>query len=203
MSQPSFSSYLKMLSSLLRHKGVWLQEESQDLARLCQLYSKQLNLSHENRKVLLMAAYCKNLGALYISDYLLEHEFRDHRHMMTALSPWFVESVRIAQEADLAEVATILAQYHQRKVPQDQLARIFQVLNTWVACQQERGWRHPMSEREARVILEQRARLKWSDPLIVRHFIHFFDQSGEQFRRPRPTPAIAVTPEEPATRLTP
>ncbi|RZM78900.1 hypothetical protein [Leptolyngbya iicbica] len=187
MSQPSFSSYLKLISSLLRHKGVWLQEESQDLARLCQLYGKQLALSHENRKVLLMAAYCKNLGALYINDYLLEHEFRDHRHMMEALSPWFVESVRIAREADLDEVATILEQYHQRKVPQDQLARIFQVLNTWVACQQERGWRHPMTEREARVILEQRARLKWSDPLIVRHFVHFFDQSGEQFRRSRAT----------------
>ena len=196
MSQPSFSSYLKMLSSLLRHKGVWLQEESQDLARLCQLYGKQLALSDEDRKVLLMAAYCKNLGALYISDYLLEHEFRDHRNMMTALSPWFVESVRIAREADLDAVATILEEYHQRKVPQGQLARIFQVLNTWVACQQERGWRHPMSEREARVILEQRARLKWSDPLIVRHFVHFFDQSGEQFRRPRSQTKNLAAPAE-------
>ena len=185
MSYPSFSSYLKTLSSLLKHKGVWLQQESQDLARLCQLYGKQLNLSHTEHKTLLMAAYCKNLGALYINDYLLEHEFRDRRHMMTALSPWFVESVRIAQESDLPEVATILEQYHLRKVPKYKLARIFQVLNTWVACQQERGWRHPMSEREARVILEQRARLRWSDPIIVRHFVHFFDQSGEQFRRPR------------------
>ncbi|MEM9120310.1 MAG: hypothetical protein AAF827_09900 [Cyanobacteria bacterium P01_D01_bin.6] len=185
MSHPSFSSYLKMLSSLLKHKGVWLQQESQDLAHLCQIYGRQLNLSHADRKILLMAAYCKNLGALYISDYLLEHEFRDHRHMMTALSPWFVESVRIAQESDLPEVATILAQYHLRKVPKYKLARIFQVLNTWVACQQERGWRHPMSERETRLILQQRARLRWSDPLIVRHFVHFFDQSGELFRRPQ------------------
>lgn len=199
MSKPSFSSYLKTLSSLLKHKGIWLQQESQDLARLCQLYGKQLNLSHAERKILLMAAYCKNLGALYISDYLLEHEFRDHRHMMTALSPWFVESVRIAEEADLHEVATILSQYHLRKVPTDRLACIFQVLNTWVACQQERGWRHPMTEREARVILEQRARLRWSDPLIVRHFVHFFDQSGELFRRPRKGSIAAMAKARPAT----
>ncbi|NEQ47360.1 MAG: hypothetical protein F6K00_29010 [Leptolyngbya sp. SIOISBB] len=200
MSHPSFSSYLKTLSSLLKHKGVWLQQESQDLARLCQLYGKQLNLSHTEHKVLLLAAYCKNLGALYISDYLLEHEFRDHRHMMTSLSPWFVESVRIAKESDLPEVAAILEQYPLRKVPHNKLARIFQVLNTWVACQQERGWRHPMSEREARVILEQRARLKWSDPLIVRHFVHFFDQSGEQFRRPLKAVAASQARAAPTDR---
>lgn len=184
MSVPSFSSYLKTLSSLLRHKGSWLQQESQDLAQLCQLYGKQLNLSHAERKTLLLAAYCKNLGALYISDYLLEHEFRDHGNMVASLNTWFVESARIAKDADLDEVALVLEQYHLRKVPVNKLARIFQVLNTWVACQQERGWRHPMSEREARVILEQRARLHWSDPFIVRHFVHYCDQSGGLFRQP-------------------
>ncbi|MEM1310411.1 MAG: hypothetical protein AAF892_08960 [Cyanobacteria bacterium P01_D01_bin.71] len=185
MSHPSFSSYLKTLSSLLHHKGSWLQQESKDLARLCQVYGKQLNLSHTERKILLIAAYCKNLGALYISDYLLEQEFRDHGNMVASLNTWFAESARIARDAGLDEVATVLEQYHLRQVPSNKLARVFQVLNTWVACQQDRGWRHPMSAREARVILEQRAHLHWSDPLIVRHFVHYCDRSGERFRRPQ------------------
>jgi len=193
MSYPSFSSYLKTLSSLLKHKGSWLQQESKDLARLCQIYGKQLNLTHDERKILLIAAYYKNLGALFISDYLLEHEFRDHGHMVASLSTWFVESARIARDADLDEVATILEQYHLRKVPSTKLARIFQVLNTWVACQQIRGWRHPMSEREARVILEQRARLRWSDPIIVRHFVHYCGETGGLFRRSQPALHDATT----------
>ncbi|MGF1458063.1 MAG: hypothetical protein ACFBSG_03455 [Leptolyngbyaceae cyanobacterium] len=192
MSYPSFSSYLKILSSLLKHKGLWLQQESRELAYLCQVYGKQLKLSHTDRKILLMAAYCKNLGALYVSDFLLEQEFRDHGLMMSSLSTWFVESVRIAREADLEEVAIILEQYHQRSVPKHKLARIFQVLNTWVACQQEKGWRHPMTEREARVILEQRARLRWADPIIVRHFVHYCDRTGGLFRR---TESLAETAE--------
>ncbi|MGD1861095.1 MAG: hypothetical protein ACFB0E_14120 [Leptolyngbyaceae cyanobacterium] len=182
MSHPSFSSYLKTLSSLLYHKGSWLQQESQDLAQLCQRYGKQLSLNHAERKILLMAAYCKNLGALYISDYLLEQEFRDHGSMVASLNTWFAESARIARDAGLDEVATVLEQYHLRQIPDHKLARVFQVLNTWVACQQDRGWRHPMTKREARVILEQRARLQWADPLIVQHFVHYCDRTGSFFR---------------------
>lgn len=172
MNQPSFKNYLNTLSSLLKHKGRWLQKESQDLATLCQEYGKQLRLSHEERKVLLMAAFIKNLGALYVSDYILEQEFRDHSQMMASLNTWFVESTNIAREAGLEEVAIILDQYHRRSIPDNKLARIFQVLNTWIACQQEKGWRHPMTPREAKIILEQRAHLRWSDPILVRHFIH-------------------------------
>lgn len=197
MSHPSFSSYIKTLSSLLKRKGRWLQEESQDLAWLCQTYGQQLRLNQDEHKTLLLAAYCKNLGALYISDYLLEHGFRDHSNMVASLNTWFIESAQIARDADLEEVALILEQYHLRKVPSHKLARIFQVLNTWVACQQERGWRNPMTEREARVILEQRARLRWSDPLIVRHFVHYCERSGGLFRRSRRTDTLATAASMP------
>jgi hypothetical protein len=181
MNQPSFKNYLNTLSSILKHKGKWLQQESQDLAKICQEYGKHLQLSHHERKILLMAAYIKNLGALYVSDYLLEQEFRDHSHMVANLSTWFVESSNIAREAGLEEVAIILDQYHQRSIPQNKLARIFQVLNTWIACQQEKGWRHPMTPREAKIILEQRAHLQWSDPILVRHFIHHLNYSKTKY----------------------
>ena len=177
MSHPSFKTYVKTLNSLLKYKGDWLQQEAQDLAKLCHMYGKLLQLDENERKTLLLAAYFKNLGALYIADQLLEEEFRDHGHMVASLNIWFAESANIARDSGLTDVEAILNQYHLRTIPQHKLARIFQVLNTWIACQQEKGWRHPMTEREARIILEQRARLRWSDPLIVRHFIHCCNQS--------------------------
>jgi response regulator RpfG family c-di-GMP phosphodiesterase len=186
MNQPSFKNYINTLASLLKHKGAWLLKESQDLARLCQEYGKQLRLTHQERKILLMAAYIKNLGALYVSNDLLEQEFRDHTDMMLRLQPWFLESSIIAREAGLEDVAIVLDQYHQRSIPEHKLARIFQVLNTWIACQQEKGWRHPMTRREAQIILEQRAHLRWSDPILVRHFIHhlnyvnYLDQAAQK-----------------------
>lgn len=180
MSHPSFTTYLRTLSCLLQQKGSWLQKESQDLAKLCQVYGKRLNLSHSERKTLLMAAYFKNLGAIFVNDRYLEQVFPDHSHMRANLNIWFLESAKLARDAGLDEVATILEQYHRREIPQHKLARIFQVLNTWIACQQEKGWRCPMTEREARIILEQRAHLNWSDPQIVRHFIHYSSQSYSQ-----------------------
>jgi response regulator RpfG family c-di-GMP phosphodiesterase len=192
MTYPTFKTYLRTLSSLLRRKAYWLVEESQDLALLCQDYSKALNLSHSERKSLLLAAYFKNLGALYINNYVLEREFRDHNQLVASLNTWFSESVSLAKDAGLPEVALILDQYHQRKIPDHKLARIFQVLNAWVACQQKKGWRKSMSEREALIILEQRARLRWSDPMVVRHFVHHCDQNGVTFRSSEASSGLAV-----------
>jgi hypothetical protein len=180
MSYPSFKTYINTLGHLLKRKGSWLLKESHELAKLCQVYGKVLNLDHRDRKTLLLAAYFKNLGAIYVSDYLLEQEFRDHEQMQTCLSTWFVESAELARDAGLDDVAVILEQYYLREVPQDRLARIFQVLNTWIACQQRKGWRHSMTEKEARIILEQRAQLNWSDPSIVNHFVQH--SSGKSFQ---------------------
>jgi hypothetical protein len=189
MSYPSFKNYLNTLAHLLKRKGNWLVKESYELANLCQEYGKVLNLDHQERKTLLMAAYFKNLGAIYISDYLLEQEFRDHDQMKTCLHIWFTESAQLARDSGLENVAVILEQYYLREIPQDKLARIFQVLNTWIACQQRKGWRHSMTAKEARIILEQRARLRWSDPNIVSHFVqHSMDQN---FSFPVRTPSIA------------
>ncbi|MEL6381413.1 MAG: hypothetical protein AAFQ89_02865 [Cyanobacteria bacterium J06626_18] len=180
MSYPSFKSYIKTLGGLLKIKGNWLLKESKDLAKLCSSYGKTLNLTSEEKKSLLLAAYFKNLGAIYLSDYLLDQEFRDHSTMTASMNIWFAASKKVAQDAGLEEVATILAQYHLREVPQHRLARIFQVLNTWVACQQQKGWGKPMSIQETKLILEQRAQLQWSDPSIVGHFLECCDQQEWQ-----------------------
>ena len=171
MSYPSFKNYIRTLGSLLQIKGSWLLKESKDLADLCLIYGRLLGLTPEEKKSLLLAAYFKNLGAIYISDYMLEQEFRDYTQMTASMNIWFAASTQIARKAGLTEVATILDQYHLREVPQHNLARVFQVLNTWVACQQPKGWGQPMTTREARLILEQRAQLQWSDPSIVGHFL--------------------------------
>ena len=186
ISYPSFRNYIKTLSGLLKTKGSWLQKESRDLAKLCSLYGQLLGLTAGEQKSLLMAAYFKNLGAVYLSDYVLDQEFRDHSKMIASMNIWFAASVQIAQDAGLDEVATILQQYHLREVPRHKLARIFQVLNTWVACQQEKGWGKPMTARETRLILEQRAQLHWSDPRIVSHFLKC---CGKQELSPQQVPA--------------
>ncbi|MEM9006805.1 MAG: hypothetical protein AAGE59_25170 [Cyanobacteria bacterium P01_F01_bin.86] len=160
----------------MKTKGNWLLKESKDLAELCLIYGRCLKLPPEDQKSLLLAAYFKNLGAIYLSDYLLDQEFRDHSQMMASMNIWFAASTQVAKEAGLDEVVAILQQYHLREIPQHRLARIFQVLNTWVACQQPKGWGKPMTARETRLILEQRAQLHWSDPSIVGHFLEYCSQ---------------------------
>ncbi|MBE7380533.1 MAG: hypothetical protein F6J95_003860 [Leptolyngbya sp. SIO1E4] len=187
MSYPSFTTYIKTLESLLKRKGEWLLRESRDLAELCLSYSKALGLTPQGRKSLVMAAYFKNLGAIYLSDYLLEQEFLDHGEMMASLNIWFAESTQLARNAGLPEVAVILEQYHLRKVPEHKLARVFQVLNTWVACQQSKAWGQSMTDREARIVLEQRACLNWSDPNIVRHFVQHYSRRRVQARKLKST----------------
>ncbi|NER80281.1 MAG: hypothetical protein F6K42_12020 [Leptolyngbya sp. SIO1D8] len=180
MSYPSFTNYMRTLGSLLQRKGDWLLRESHALGQLCLSYSKMLGLNSQDQKVLVLAAYFKNLGAIYLSDYLLEQEFLDHGQMMASLNIWFAESSQLARNAGLTEVAVILEQYPLRKIPEHRLARIFQVLNTWVACQQQKGWGETMTDQEARVVLEHRACLNWSDPAIVRHFVQHYSQHRAQ-----------------------
>lgn len=186
MSYPSFKTYIKTLSGLLTLKGSWLMRESRELADLCLVYGKSLDLNVKEMKTLLLAAYFKNIGAIYLSDYLLDQEFRDHNQMMASMNIWFGASIQIAKNAQLTDVATILEQYHLREIPEHKLARVFQVVNTWVACQQHKGWGQPMTAREAKLVLEQRAQLQWSDPSIVGHFLKCCDHP--ELRRV-PTPA--------------
>jgi hypothetical protein len=171
MSYPKFKNYINTLRGLLKRKKSWLLEEAAMLSGLCLDYSSKLQLSESDRKTLCLAAYFKNLGAIYISDYLLDQEFSNHGEMLSSLDIWFVESRQLAQGAGLTEVATILDQYHRRIVPAHDLAKIFQVLNVWVACQQRKGWGQAMTPHEARVVLEQRAHMHWSDPATVYTFI--------------------------------
>lgn len=174
MSYPSFKNYICTLRGLLKRKKSWLLEESALLSSLCLEYSDMAKLTPGERKTLCLAAYFKNLGAIYISDYLLEQEFSSHGEMLACLNMWFVESSQLAIDAGLTEVATILDQYHRRATPENKLAKIFQVLNTWIACQQDKGWGQAMSDREARLILEQRAQMNWSDPHTVHAFLKYF-----------------------------
>jgi HD-GYP domain-containing protein (c-di-GMP phosphodiesterase class II) len=171
MSYPSFHSYIKTLRSLLKRKQRWLLEESTLLADLCLAYGSIAGLSERDKRTLFLAAHFKNLGAIYIDDHCLEQEFRDHSQIVSQMDVLFKESAQLAKDAGLDEVAHVLEQYHLRAIPDYHLARVFQVLNAWVSCRQRKGWRSSMSDKEALIILKQRAEMKWSDPKVVFHFI--------------------------------
>jgi response regulator RpfG family c-di-GMP phosphodiesterase len=171
MSYPSFYSYVKMLRGLLKRKRKWLFEESVLLADLCLSYGTIAELSERDKKTLFLAAHFKNLGAIYLDDQYLEQEFRDHSQIMANLGVLFKESAQLAEDAGLQEVAEVLREYHLRAIPTHHLARVFQVLNAWVSCRQRKGWRSSMSDKEALIILKQRAEMQWSDPKVVFHFI--------------------------------
>lgn len=179
MSYPSLRSYIKTLRGLLKRKSNWLARESSLLADLCLAYGTLAGLSDREKKTLFLAAYFKNLGAVFVNSTALEQEFENHKQVLAHLNNLFVQSTQLAHEAGLAEVAVILDQYYRRSVPEDKLAKIFQVLNAWVACRHQKAWRPSMSERDTLIILEQRAQLEWSDPYTVYHFI-------EYFHRPQP-----------------
>jgi hypothetical protein len=171
VSYPSYHSYIKMLRGLLKRKRRWLLEESILLADLCLAYGSIAGLSEKDKKTLFMAAHFKNLGAIYLDEHCLDEEYRDHNQILDNMEILFRESAQLARDAGLREVSDVLEQYHLRSIPQNPLARVFQVLNTWVSCRQQKGWRSPMSDKEALIILKQRAELNWSDPKVVFHFI--------------------------------
>ncbi|NJL47827.1 MAG: hypothetical protein HC929_10525 [Leptolyngbyaceae cyanobacterium SM2_5_2] len=171
MSYPSFHSYIKTLRSLLKRKQQWLLEESILLADLCLAYGTIAGLSDRDKRTLFLAAHFKNLGAIYLDNHCLEQEFRDHNQIISQMDGLFKESAHLARDAGLEDVAHVLEQYHLRAIPDHHLARVFQVLNAWVSCRQRKGWRSSMSDKEALIILKQRAELKWSDPKVVFHFI--------------------------------
>ncbi len=184
MSYPSFHSFIKLLRSLLKRRQPLLFEESIFLADLCLAYGTIAGLGDRDKKTLFLAAHFKNLGAIYLEDHNLRQEYRDHREAITQMEVLFNASAQLAKDAGLQEVADVLNEYHLRAIPHNHLARIFQVLNAWVSCRQRKGWRSSMSDKEALIILKQRAEMKWSDPKIVFHFIeHLCRYSSRPERR--------------------
>ncbi len=171
MSYPSFHSYIKTLRGLLKRKQRWLLEESTLLADLCLAYGTLAGLSDREKRTLFLAAHFKNLGAIFLDDSSLSQAFSDRSQVLEEMESLFKESAQLAREAGLRDVALVLDQYYRRAIPDDYLARIFQVLNVWVSCRQRKGWRSSMSDKEALVVLQQRAQMKWSDPKVVAHFI--------------------------------
>jgi HD-GYP domain-containing protein (c-di-GMP phosphodiesterase class II) len=171
MSYPSFRAYLKTLQNLVKRKKPELAEESAILSHLCLRYGRQIGLPERDIKTLLLAAQFKHLGALTISHRAFTESFDNHEQLMACVSDWFEESAELAALAGLPRVASILSQYYHRAIPDSPLAKIFQVLNAWVACHHKRCWRKGMSDREALIVLQQRAMLAWSDPQTVNQFI--------------------------------
>ncbi|PSN12706.1 hypothetical protein C7293_18995 [filamentous cyanobacterium CCT1] len=202
MSYPSFHSFIKLLRSLLKRRQPWLFEESIFLADLCLAYGTIAGLGDRDKKTLFLAAHFKNLGAIYLDDQSLKQEYRDHSDAVVQMEVLFRESAQLARDAGLDEVADVLEQYHLRAIPQNPLARIFQVLNAWVSCRQRKGWRSSMSDKEALIILKQRAEMKWSDPKVVFHFIeHLCRYSSRAERRQACTlTGFEVPPEVPEVR---
>lgn len=185
MSYPSFRSYVKTLRGMLKRKSRWLAQESVLLADLCLAYGTLAGLSDREKKTLFLAAYFKNLGAVFLHKMVLEQQFETYDQALTHLTPWFLESAQLARDAELNDVAVILEQYHQRAVPSDKLAKVFQVLNAWIACRHPKAWRPPMNIRDTLSILESRAQQEWSDAYTTYHFI-------EYFQRPQPGVEVAV-----------
>ncbi|MBD2109017.1 MULTISPECIES: hypothetical protein [unclassified Nodosilinea] len=184
MSYPSFHSFIKLLRSLLKRRQPLLFEESIFLADLCLAYGTIAGLGDRDKKTLFLAAHFKNLGAIYLEDHHLRQEYRDHREAIVQMEVLFNASAQLAKDAGLQEVADVLDEYHLRAIPHNHLARIFQVLNAWVSCRQRKGWRSSMSDKEALIILKQRAEMKWSDPKVVFHFIeHLCRYSSRPERR--------------------
>ncbi|WOD37527.1 hypothetical protein [Nodosilinea sp. E11] len=184
MSYPSFHSFIKLLRSLLKRRQPWLFEESIFLADLCLAYGTIAGLNDRDKKTLFLAAHFKNLGAIYLDDQNLRQEYLDHSEAVAQMEVLFNASAELAKDAGLTEVADVLEQYHLRAIPPNALARIFQVLNAWVSCRQRKGWRSSMSDKEALIILKQRAEMQWSDPKVVFHFIeHLCRYSSRPERR--------------------
>jgi hypothetical protein len=202
MSYPSFHSFIKLLRSLLKRRQPWLFEESIFLADLCLAYGTIAGLGDRDKKTLFLAAHFKNLGAIYLDDQQLKQEYLDHGEAIHQMEVLFAASAQLAKDSGLNEVADVLDQYHLRAIPQNPLARIFQVLNAWVSCRQHRGWRSPMNDKEALIVLKQRAEMQWSDPKVVFHFIeHLCRYSSRPERRQACTiNGFEVPPEVPEVR---
>ncbi len=202
MSYPSFHSFIKLLRSLLKRRQPLLVEESIFLADLCLAYGTIAGLGDRDKKTLFLAAHFKNLGAIYLEDHNLKQQYIDHGEAITQMETLFNASAQLAKDAGLDEVATVLEQYHLRAIPENSLARIFQVLNAWVSCRQRKGWRSSMSDKEALIILKQRAEMQWSDPKVVFHFIeHLCRYSSRPERRQACTlTGFEVPPQVPEAR---
>jgi hypothetical protein len=169
MSNPSYSNFCGTLRALLAAKALWLADESEVLHGALTSYALTLRLSRNDAAALRLAAYLKNLGAIYMPSETIARriEAKDLAH----IKAWQLLSVEIATQAKLPDVALILEQYPARATPSDRLASIFQVVNCWVSCRLEKPYRAALTASESRLILEQRAEMGWSDTAIVAHFL--------------------------------
>jgi response regulator RpfG family c-di-GMP phosphodiesterase len=178
MSYPSFSQVLNLLGALLRCKADWLAEESQYLSRVLVYYCKQIDVEVHNARLLALTAYLKNLGALQIPDAILSNgdpSIAETTHVRT----WHLEAEKIARAFGVEVSAKVLSTYYHRSIPQDMLTKVFQVCNAWAACRYAKGYRTGMSLHDARVTLQQRAAMGWSDPAVVEHFLAHFPDCRE------------------------
>ncbi len=178
MSYPSFSHFISILRAQLRHRANWLAEESKYLAKCCIEYGGKIGLEEHNGKVLYLASYLKNVGALYLSSEVLNEKLGPiDQH--TSIKGWQLLSEQIARQGGLTDVAEVLGEYYQRGIPESQIASIFQVCNCWAACRTQKGYRAPMSVHDSRITLQQRAELSWSDPHLVEHFLSVFPDAAQ------------------------
>lgn len=170
MSNPSFNQFLSTLRTQLRIKAGWLADESVALDRTLRNYGIALELSTADIRQLQVAAYMKNLGAIYLDSAVLCEQLPSPL-LQSALKTWQLLSLEIAKASEMDAVVTILEQHAQRRSPDDRLASVFQVVNAWVACMTPKGYRAPMTASEAKATLLQRVELGWSDRAVVDHFL--------------------------------
>jgi len=163
---------------MLSAKAMWLADESVALAEALRTYGGYLHIEPHNQITLHMAAYLKNVGAIYLSSSALSSELSNPASH-TAVKTSQLISARVARHAGLTQVASILDDYYQRSIPGDQLTSIFQITNAWVSCRQMKPYRQPLSISDAKVALRQRAEMCWSDPNLVEHFIACYPEANE------------------------
>lgn len=177
---PSFNQHVLAIRAILRHKAGWLADESASLAQALLRYGKIISLEPMPAKVLTLAAYYKNLGALYLPPEILTKEIKSQVLHLACTQTLHLLSAQIAKEADLPDVCAVLEGYYHRGIPRDQLTRLFQVVNAWVSCRHPKGWRPALTIHDSVITLQQRAEMEWSDPVLVAHFLeHFPDCRGQ------------------------
>ncbi|MBD1871983.1 hypothetical protein H6F75_00665 [Nodosilinea sp. FACHB-131] len=173
MSHPSYRHFIGVLHGMLSAKAAWLADESQQLSAALRDYGAIIHVEDHSLRDLEVAAYLKNMGALYLSGDVLAQR-TDRPTELGAIKVWQLLSARIARHSGMDQVALILDGYYQRSIPEDQLTSLFQVVNCWVSCRTQKGYRLPMSLVDARMTLEQRANMCWSEPALVEHFLSHY-----------------------------
>lgn len=170
MSSPSFNQFLATLRTQLRIKANWLANESVVLDDNLRTYGLIIELTTTEIRQLQVAAYIKNMGAIYLGNEALSQEMPS-AVLQSAIKTWQLLSLEIAVASGMESVTTIIEQYAMRQIPENRLASIFQVVNVWVSCLMPKGYRPPMTPHDAKTTLLQRVELGWSDRAVVDHFL--------------------------------